>query len=198
MSTITSRPNKAAALARVQALVAGTLKHFPNGSFTLGKTTYTTASLIAALQSLENAILAVNVARTGVKDALTALRGVEATAAPLLRDYKRFVLATFSSAAQELADFGLEPPKAAKPLASEKRAAATAKLRATRAARGTTSKKQKLAVKGDVTGVVVTPVTSTPSSSPAASSAATSEATAHPAAASPPPASTAAASGAAK
>jgi hypothetical protein len=166
MSAISSKPNKATALARVQALVAGTLKHFPNGSFTLGKTVYTTAALIQALQSQENALVALNMAQANAKDAVSALRTVETAVAPLVRDYKRFVLATFSTATQELADFGLQPPKARKPLNSEKRAAATAKMRATRKVRGTTSRKQKLAIKGDVTGVVVTPVSSPPASAP--------------------------------
>jgi ABC-type transporter Mla subunit MlaD len=198
MSIITSKTNKATALAKVQALVAGTEKHFPNGSFTLGKTTYTTASLIAALQSLENAMTAVNAAQAQAKDAVLALRNVEATTAPLLRDFKRFLLATFSTSVHDLSDFGLEPPKAPKPLSTEKRAAATAKMKATRAARGTTSKKQKLAVKGNVTGVVVTPVTTAPASPHAASPAAPPETTANSPVVSPAPAPAPAPSGAAK
>ncbi len=185
MSTTTLKPNKAAALAQVQALVAGTLKHFPNGSFTLGNTAYTTATLVQALQNLEQALVALNAAQAGVKDAMTALHSVEATVVPLVRDYKRFLLATFSTATQQLADFGLQAPKARTPLASEKRVAATAKMRATRTARGTTSRKQKLAVKGNVTGVLVTPVTlSSASSSAAASPAVVTSAAASPAAAS--------------
>jgi hypothetical protein len=167
---ITSKPNKATALARVQALIAGTQKHFPSGSFTLGKTAYTTATLIQALKGLENAITILNAAHASVRDAGTALRDVQSKVAPLMRDYKRFVLATFSTAAQDLADFGLQPPKGRKPLDSQKRAAATAKAKATRTARGTTSKKQKLAVKGNVTGVNITPTTQpmAPPSHPAA------------------------------
>jgi hypothetical protein len=157
-------------LGAVQALVAGTQKHFPNGSFTIGGTAYTATALIQALQSLEQAIVAVNAAQSNAKDAVLTLHGVEATVAPLMRDFKRFVLSTFGTATQELADFGLQPPKARKPLDSEKRAAATAKLRATRAARGTTSKKQKLTVKGNVTGVIVTPVTAPPAAPPAVTS----------------------------
>ena len=76
-----------------------------------------------------------------------------------VRDYRNFLRATFSTANAQLADFGLAPPRARSPLSSEKRVAAAAKMRATRAARGTTSKKQKLAIKGDVTGVLVTPIT---------------------------------------
>src|SRR6202035_2367644 len=82
--------------------------------------------------------------------------------------YKRFVRATFTGATQTLADFGLEPPKARKPLTSEQRAAAAAKATATRKARGTTSKKQKLAIKGNVIGVNVTPVTEPAAATPPA------------------------------
>jgi hypothetical protein len=166
MSTTTSKPNKATALAQVRALIAGTQKHFPNGSFTLGNVAYTTATLTQALTSLENAHVAHNAAQASAKDGALTLKGIEANVAPLVRDYRRFLLATFSTAAQDLADFGLLPPKARKPLPSDKRAAATAKMRATRTARGTTSRKKKLAVKGDVTGVVIKPVTSTPTVSP--------------------------------
>jgi hypothetical protein len=172
MSTITSKQSKATALAQVQALMAGTEKHFPNGSFTLGNNTYTAASLLQALKSLEDALTALNAAHSSTKDAVNTLRATETKVAPLLRDYRSFLRATFSTASAQLADFGLAPPKARKPLASDKRVAATAKMRATRTARGTTSKKQKLAVKGDVTGVIVTPVTSTgPSPSPTAAPA---------------------------
>jgi len=159
MSTVASKQNHTAALAGVQALIAGTQKHFPNGSFMIGGTAYTTASLVQALQGLADAIAAVSTAHASVKDALTALRALEAKVAPLLRDYRSFVRASIGNAAATLADFGLKPAKAHTPLTSDQRAAATAKARSTRAARGTTSKKQKLAVTGDVTGVVVTPIT---------------------------------------
>jgi hypothetical protein len=174
MSTNTSRPNKATALARVQALIAGTEMHFPNGSFTLGNAAYTTATLIQALKSLENAIAVLNGAHTSVKDAGTALRDIETKVGPLMRDYKRFVLAAFSTSTQQLADFGLPPPKTRMPMTSETRAVATAKLRSTRKARGTTSRKKKLAVKGDVTGVTVTPITTAAATSTSAAPAETS------------------------
>ena len=166
MSTITSKQSKASALARVQALMAGTEKHFPNGSFTLGNAAYTTASLVQAFKALADALTVVDAAHASARDAVTALREAETKVAPLLRDYRNFLRATFSTANAELADFGLAPPKARTPLSSEKRVAAAAKTRATRAARGTTSKKQKLAVKGDVTGVLVTPITAAGPSSP--------------------------------
>ncbi len=147
-------------MARVQAIIAGTLKHFPNGQFTLGNVAYTTATLVPALQSLVDALTAVNTAHASLKDAIAALKGTSTKIMPLVQAYRRYVLAAFSNATQELADFGMTPPKAHAPRTSAQKAAAAAKLRATREARGTTSKKQKLTVHGDVTGVTITPITS--------------------------------------
>jgi len=58
---------------------------------------------------------------------------------------------------QTLADYGLKPPKAKTPQTSEQKAKAAAKLRATRIARGTTSKKQKAKIHGVVTATTGTP-----------------------------------------
>jgi hypothetical protein len=173
MSSTPTKPNttKAAALARVQALIAGTTKHFPNGSFTLGGTTYTSASLIQVLQGLANAMQARDVAQAGAKDALAAEHTAQTQVGPIMKVYERLVLLTFANATQTLADFGLKPPKARTPLTTAQRAVRAAKAKATRTARGTTSKKQKLAIKGDVTGVTVTPITA-PTAAPPASPAA--------------------------
>ncbi len=81
-----------------------------------------------------------------------AEQAAQAQVGPILLAFKRLVLAAFANATQTLADFGLTPPKARAPLTAEQLAARAAKAKATRAARGTTSKKQKLAVKGNVTG----------------------------------------------
>jgi hypothetical protein len=171
MSGTTSNPSKAAALARVQAIIAGAQKHFPNGSFTLGNTAYTTASLVGLFESLADAIAVTDAAHASTKEAVATLKGARAKVGPVLLAYRRWLLTTYGNATQMLDDFGVQPPKARTPLTSEKNAAAVAKRAATRKARGTIGKKKKLAVKGDVTGVIVTPVTnagpSTPSPSPA-------------------------------
>jgi len=165
MSGTTSRYPKAAALARLQALIAGLQKHFPNQTLNFGKRTFTTASLAKVFQGVADAIQAVNAAQAALKDAVSALREVETQAVPVIRDFRRFVLAVFGSSAQDLADFALQPPKVKQPLSVEQRAAAKAKAKATREARGTDKgKKQRLSVKGDVTGVNITPVTEAPAS----------------------------------
>ncbi|HEX3770124.1 MAG TPA: hypothetical protein VHV30_04635 [Polyangiaceae bacterium] len=174
MSTTNSRA-QAAALAAVQALIAGTEKHFPNGQFTIGNTAYTTASLVGVLQDLAGAYSNVSALRLATRDGVAALRTTEANVDPVIRGYVHFLRATFSDAAAQLGDFGVQAPKARTPLAPEQRLVATAKARATRIARGTVSKKQKLAIKGDVTGVQVTPITASrpaPSTAPASTTTA--------------------------
>ncbi|MBV9948190.1 MAG: hypothetical protein JOZ69_15155 [Myxococcales bacterium] len=171
MSSTKSTITQAEALARVQAIIAGTTKHFPNGSFTIGSTAYTSASLIQVLQGLANAMRARDAAAAGAKDARAAEQAAQTQVGPILLAYKRLVLTAFANTAQTLADFGLTPPRARTPLTTEKRAVRAAKAKATRAARGTTSKKQKLAIQGQVTGVIVTPITgptATPPPAPAA------------------------------
>ena len=176
---------KATALAFVQALIAGTQKHFPNASFTLGTVPFTTASLVQLFQSLATAMIAQNTLQANATDAVAATKGLQAKVDPVIQAYERFVLAQYAGATQTLADFGIPAPKARTPLTVEQKAAAQAKKEATRTARGTTSKKQKLTVKGNVTGVTVTPVT-TPaaSASPAQPASTASNATPPPAAAS--------------
>ncbi len=168
MSTTKLTKTKAATLALLQALIAGTQKHFPSGSFTLGSTSYTAASLIPILQGFANAITAVNAVQANAKDTVATMHGVEATVGPIIQAYKRFVQVSFSNATQTLTDFGLTPPKVRAPLTVEQKAASAAKAKATREARGTTSKKQKLAITGNVTGVIVTPITA-PTAAPPAS-----------------------------
>ena len=45
------KPTKAAALALVQAIIAGTQKHTPSGSLTFGGATYTVSSLLQLFES---------------------------------------------------------------------------------------------------------------------------------------------------
>jgi hypothetical protein len=106
--------------------------------------------------------------RRQTKGALSTLRETNAKVSPVFRAFKRIVLDTFNNATEIRADFGFEPRKVRKLLSGEQIAAATVKRRATRTARGTIGKRKKLAIKGDVTGIVVTPVTHVPASPPSA------------------------------
>jgi hypothetical protein len=151
--------SKAATVARLQAMIKGLQKRFPNGQFTLENQAFTTATLVQAFQGLIDAIASVNAAQASAKVAVTTMESKQAQTDPVFRALKQNLLNTFGTDAQTLGDFGLEPRKAPAPRTVEQKAAAAAKVRSTRKARGTTSKKRKLAIKGDVTGVIVTPTT---------------------------------------
>lgn len=151
------KPTKASALASVQAIIAGTHKHNPNGSLTFGNATYTLDSLVQTLQRLADAMTAHDAAQAKAKDVLAALRDVSAQVGPVLRAYRRWIVATYGNATETLADYGLKPGKAKAPRTSEQKATAAAKLRATREARGTTSKKQKASIHGVVTTTKAAP-----------------------------------------
>jgi len=165
MSSSTSSKSKAATLADLQALVSGLQAKFPSGQFTLGNTAFTTAALVQTLTSLIAAIIAVNTAQANAKVAVAALRATAATVGPVVLALRRNLLAMFGNATDTLALFGLKPRKAPAPRTGAEIAAAAAKAEATRKARGTASKKSKLTVTGNVTGVEIVPIT-TPAAAP--------------------------------
>ncbi len=134
-------------MASVQALIAGTEKHTPTGSLSFGNATYAITDLVALLQSVVAVMIALDAAQAGTKDALTALRAVMAKVGPVIRAYRRYLRATYGDATQVLADYGLEPEKARRPLSTEERAAALQKSEATRKLRGTKGRKQKAGIK---------------------------------------------------
>jgi hypothetical protein len=145
---------------RARLLIAGIAKHFANApSMAFGSATLTPAQLTTSLQALVDLRAGVE----GAKATATAKVAAEKAQAPaliaLMGEFVAFVKATFSNSPDVLADFGLQPKKARAPLTVEQKAAAAAKRKATRAARHTQGPKAKLAVKGNVTGVNVTPVT---------------------------------------
>ncbi|SRR5258708_4835970 len=152
--------SKSTQIARAQQLIAGASKHFANtGSLGFASATFTPAQVMASLQTLVDLRQGVETAKAAAKAKLAD----EKAQAPALRSFiaafESFVKVTFSNSPDVLADFGLHPKKARAPLRVEDKAAVVAKRKATRAARRTMGSKQRKAVKGDVTRVIVTPVT---------------------------------------
>jgi hypothetical protein len=145
-----SKNTKAATLASVQALIAGTQKHSPNGQFTLGNASYTTASLTQLFESWVNAMLAENAAEGAAKEAVLANRNAGAAARPVIGTYKKYLQATLGNAVQTLADYGLTPAKVAKPLTVKALSAKVQLNEATRKARGTVGPKKRLEIKGSI------------------------------------------------
>jgi hypothetical protein len=161
MSTSSKKRGRNADSALAEQLIAGANKRLAgNQQILLSSGTFTPAQIVAQLQLLVNLRSDTLAARATAKAKTVA----EDAQAPALRDFMvtfvSFVRTAFGNSPEVLADFGVDPKKAPTPLTVEEKVAAAAKRAATRAKRGTTSAKQKKLVKGDVTGVVVTPVTS--------------------------------------
>jgi hypothetical protein len=153
-----AKTGKSTGIALAEKLIAGTNKHFASApQLAFASATFTPAQVTASLQTIVNLRNDVDTAKATAKAKLAA----EKTQAPTLHSFmaalESFVRATFSNSPDILADFGLTK-KARTPLTVEKKAAAAAKRKATRAARHTMGAIQKKDVKGTVTGVLVTPI----------------------------------------
>jgi hypothetical protein len=167
--TVLSKRNKNGVAALAEQLAAGTQKRLSTvNTIYVEGSTYTPAQVEALLQSLAKLRDSVDAAHAAYKGTLAEERSKGPALMAFFDAFVSYVEAAFRGQPEALADFGLQPKKPRKPLTAEQQAAAKAKGAATRKARGTMSKKQKLAIKGKVTGVVVTPVTE-----PAAANAAT-------------------------
>ena len=177
MTIHTSTPStlsKSNEAALAEQLAAGTQKHLATiAQLIVGSSTYTPAQAETQLKAFAALRNDVDAARATVKAKLAD----EAAQAPTMRvfilAFITYVQAAFGNSPDILADFGLAPKKVAVPLTAVQKAAAAAKRKATREARGTMGKKARLAVKGNVTGIVVTPVTGTSSASAGGSASAT-------------------------
>ncbi len=174
---------KATLQQRIRGLIAGTQKHAPSGSLTLGSATYTTPALVQLLKSLADALDAADSAKASWEDALKHATDTKAKVNPVVRAYQAWVEVTYAGTPSTLADFGVTPRKVPAPLTAEQKAAAAKKRAATRAARHTMSKKQKKNGKGTVpaaapttvstasTPIAPSPVASAPSSGTGAAAA---------------------------
>ena len=140
-------------------LIAGVSKHLTTTTpvVLLGSSS-TPTEITTKLQSIVSLRADVDAAKAATKAKLA----VEAADMPSLRIFMNafvtYVKAAYGASPDVLADFGIHPKPRA-PLTIQAKAAAAAKRASTREARHTMGTKQKAAVKGDVTGVVVTPVT---------------------------------------
>jgi hypothetical protein len=143
-----------------EQLAEGTQKHI--GATTpvlVAGGTFTSVQIVAQLNSLTALRAAVDSAKSALRARLADERSKAPTLVAFLQAYEGFVRSAFGTQPDVLADFGLAPRKIKTPPTVEQKAAAKAKRAATRAARGTIGKKKKLAIHGNVTGVLVTPVT---------------------------------------
>jgi len=169
MGTSTNSKTKSTQAVLAASLAAGALKHFPAGnSMAVGGVTLTLNQIETELTGFASLRTGVDTARAALQAKLAAEEAQATVMNAFLEAFVKIVRGSFGNQADVLADFGLEPEKAPTPLTVEQKVAAAAKRKATRAARGTTGSKAKLAITGNVTGVTVTPVTTATPTPPAA------------------------------
>jgi hypothetical protein len=160
MGNNTPKRSRNSEIAADQSLIGGLTQHAATlPSFVVAGVSTTNADVIAKLQARIAAENAVPPARATWLAAVSAARSEVAATKSVVSAVKQAILAAFAGQADALGDFGLTPRKT-RVMTPEAKIASAAKAKATRAARHTAGSVQKKAVKGDVTGVVVTAVTS--------------------------------------
>jgi hypothetical protein len=155
-------PNKTTTRARDAQVIVGIQKHLQNtSSLPLVGSTYTPADLVKLIQNRVDATAQSDATKATWHSSVLAGEAINTKLTPVLRALRQYAINVFGATSPVLADFGFAPPKSATRTPEEK-AAAIAKALATRKARSTMGKKQKKDVKGNVTGIIVTPTTSVP------------------------------------
>jgi hypothetical protein len=159
-----SNISKSNEVSRVKQLITGTNKHFPNGSqtVTVGGASRTVNEVTTELQSFVDLREAVEAAKAASKAKLESERAQAPSLRGFISTFETFVKGTFGNSPETLADFGIAPRKAPKPLTAEQKAAAALKRIATREQRHTMGKVQRKGVKGSVQVTV----TATPLAAP--------------------------------
>jgi hypothetical protein len=123
---------------------AGVLKDVPvKTSLTINGTAMTQVQIDARLKGYLATFSAADTAKQQSQSAVAARTAIIAEARDFYLQLKKAVIVYFGAQNPQLADFGITPSKAKAAKTSAEKAVIAAKSQLTRAARGTTSKKQK-------------------------------------------------------
>ncbi len=153
-------PSVEVTMEQYQALLAGLPKYWPsNQTFFLEGQQLTVPQVVSLINVILAAMAASTQARGAWTEALAQEKEAIARNGPLVRGVRAAIAEAFVNSPGTLVALDVQPRKAPRPLTAEARLVAKAKAKATREARGTTSKKQKAKITGNVTGVTVTPIT---------------------------------------
>jgi hypothetical protein len=170
------------------ALIAGLQAGYaPDYVFQLTTGDQRCDEVVAELQKYVTAAQATKSSNQAWRNDVQTERQVAAEVAPVRAAVHSVLIGRYGKGSTQLLAYGFSPQKVAERTAASK-AGAAVKTKATRTARGTKGSKEKLAITGGVTGVLITPVTAsqnvstpaTPAEVPATAAAA--PATAAPAA----------------
>jgi hypothetical protein len=145
-------------LAELRGFLAGYQKNLAASPLTVAGKAYTGAQILALLQSA----IDVEVAVAQAEGVLVGLRASEKMFweknGKALKALRGIVGLMYADSIGTLADFGMEPRKPRAAMSTDTLLLRAAKAKATRTKRGTLGKRQKAALKGDVTGVIIQPI----------------------------------------
>jgi hypothetical protein len=160
-------PNRPFTQAHDGQVIVGIKKNLQNlSSLPVGGSTFTMVAIETLVQSRIDAANAVDVARANWLDATAKYQALNTQVTPVIRGLRRYVIDAFGENSPVLADFGFVPPRKGA-LTPEENVARAEKALATRKARGTMGKKQKLKIKGTVaTTAPATPASPVPITAP--------------------------------
>ncbi len=171
MSNSKKRNSKSSEASLAKQLVAGIGKHMTNvASVTLLGATMTPAEVAKSLETFAALRSDAEAAKANATTKVAAENAHAPALRALMDAFMAVVKAAYGTQADVLADFGLPPKRARTPLTAEQQALSNAKRKATRAARHTQGRKQKAAIKGNVTGLAIATVVQ-PAAAPEASAA---------------------------
>ena len=131
MPTI-GKNNQATQMAADQSLIDGFTKHAATLlTMLVGGSTVKTSDLVTVLQARIAAIKAAIAAKAALMAAVAAMRAELAKTATLVSGARQALKVAFAGQADQLGDFGLQPPTVRTPLTAEQKAQAAAKALAT-------------------------------------------------------------------
>ncbi len=141
-------PNRATLRDRDTQILRGIDEHLSKvPSFALAGAIYTRKELIGMLQQRIDSANACTAARAALHEAVDEHRGIDKSVRKIIQALRAHLLNVYGEQAGILGDFGFAPPKRSKP-SVETLAMASEKRRATRLARGTKGRRQRLEIKG--------------------------------------------------
>jgi len=157
--SIKKKNNQATQTAADQSLIDGFTKHAATLiTLLVGGSTVKTIDLVTVLQARIAVIKAAIAAKAAFMAAVAAMNAEIAKTAVLVSGARQALKVAFAGQADQLGDFGLQPPKVRTPLTADEKAASAAKAKATRAANHPNAGKKSK----------VTPVAAAPAAAPAA------------------------------
>jgi hypothetical protein len=166
MGTNTPKNNRTDQVAADQKLIDGLTKHAATiTSLVIAGATFTTSEIVGKVQARVDDAIAVRSTRATWQNAVKKEKDGRLASRTFVSGLKQALLVAFSGQIDALADFGLTARKP-RVLTPQQKSAATAKAKATRAARHTMGKVQKSKITG-VTPPVPGPAPVPPAPAPA-------------------------------